>query len=1056
MTKFHFTYLLISLLYFTSYAQIDTSKFHCDHTIFGVNKLEPRADFFAFESEKLAFQSECNSSNRLISLDGNWRFNWVSSIRNSITNFHSTNLDDSTWDTIPVPSNWEVQGWGYPIYLDERYPFNTNWPDVPEDYNPVEIYRRNFEIPQNWSGNDIILHFAGVKSAMHLYINGQFVGYSQGSKTPAEFNVSDFVHPGVNKISLKLIRWSDASYLESQDMLRMSGIEREVFLYTKPKVFVNDIKIVSDLDNRYNDGIFSVELEVLNLSKKNTRRLIKMMIYDRKKKIRSFEKNIKIGIGDTLKVDFAGVIPNVRKWSAETPNLYGVSVQLVDKRNDVNNQFTYLMSGFRKIQIKNNQLLVNGKPVHIRGVNRHETDPHTGHVISKELMLQDIKLMKENNINAVRCSHYPNHPYWYKLCDKYGLYVINEANIESHPLAIDEETQIGNELSWLPAHLDRTKRMYHRDKNHPSIIIWSLGNEAGHGEIFKTTYNWLKSNDSSRPVQYEPAGYDDYTDIFCPMYPSPQRLINYAENIDSKPCIMIEYCHAMGNSVGNLQDYWDIIERYPSLQGGFIWDWVDQSLEYTDEDGKKYLAYGHDYHPGLPTDGNFLNNGLVDPYRNPHPHLHEVKKVYQPVKFEFNNETKQVELQNRNFFGSLENVRLQCVHTTDGFEKERIIINDIKILPQNKIKIDLDLGHISNDHENTLLVSLLTNDANGLIEKDHEIAFDQFVITEYRSNIPEKSTPDELKILTQSNSYLISNNDVSLELDGQSGEIINWVYKNDTITRNPISPNFWRSPTDNDLGNGMHEWAKIWKESTDQMIPTLVGKPEIAGTYAIYKVNYLLPDSIAQLSIQYSLSGSGKLKIDYSFTPIKDSLPFIPRIGMSVRLPSNFTTVQWYGRGPHETYRDRKLSGKIAIHTGSVMNQFHRYSRPQETGNKTDVRWMSLSSGKIKLKVQSTDDSFLNCSVWPFESSELEFIAGKDGGKSASGLVPVTSRHGADIKVGGNITWNIDHIQMGLGGDTSWGRMVHNEYLIKPNIYNYTFVIIPELTFDSGNKHIIH
>ena len=645
-------------------------------------------------------------------------------------------------------------------------------------------------------------------------------------------------------------------------------------------------------------------------------------------------------------------------------------------------------------------------------------------------MEKDIRLMKQNNINAVRSSHYPNHPYWYDLCDKYGLYVIDEANIESHPLAIDEKTQIGNELSWLPAHLDRTQRMFYRDRNHPSIIIWSLGNEAGHGKVFKATYDWLKENDPTRPVQYEPAGTEDYTDIFCPMYPRPEYLVEYAENNPSKPCIMIEYCHAMGNSVGNLQDYWDIIENYPVLQGGFIWDWVDQSLEYKDENGNPYLAYGHDYHPELPTDGNFLNNGLVDPYRNPHPHLNEVKKVYQPVKFEWDSNTKSLTVTNKNFFADFDNISLEWTLLYDGMEKQRETFHNIKIKAQESEIYKLQLDKFEADKEYILIVKVLSNQKEALLEKDHEIGFEQFVLQEFISKPLLVSNNKKLKIKRENKIFNLENEVVKMQIHQTSGEIIHWSFNGSLITKEAIRPNFWRPPTDNDLGNGMQNWAKIWQQATKESTSTLIQNPENTENGVNYKVAYQLPENIAQLEIDYTLTNSGELWVEYFFTPIEDSLPNIPRLGLYLSLPNTFTKMSWYGRGPFETYWDRKSSGKIGIYDGLIENQFHRYSRPQETGNKTDIRWMQLESDQIKLSVSPTDNQLLSCSAWPFPTSELDFEAGKDGGQSASGLVPVTSKHGAFIQTGEIVQWNIDHLQMGVGGDTSWGRLVHPEYCI--------------------------
>lgn len=1040
------TYGLIILFFafaFVGEAQEQKQNLHNNHKIFGINKLSPRADFFAFENKALSTQNLMNSSQYFISLNGNWKFKWVKSPKDRVQNFYDIDLDDSQWATIPVPSNWEVEGYGYPIYLDERYPFTTKWPNAPEDYNPVGTYRHTFNIPKAWKKEDVILHFAGAKSAMYLFINGQFAGYSQGSKTPAEFNISSYVQEGNNQIAIQMYRWSDASYLESQDMLRMSGIEREVYLYTKPKVAIEDFNVIADLNNEFKDGVFSNSIKIFNTTNTNANRLLKIQILDNEKEIFIEEKEIEISANKTKSIRIETIIENVKQWSAEIPNLYTLNIQLTDTNNPKNNQYIQKSIGFRNIQIKDNQLLVNGKAIYIKGVDRHETDPFTGHVVSKESMELDIKLMKQHNINAVRSSHYPNHPYWYDLCDKYGLYVIDEANIESHPLAIDEITQIGNEMSWLPAHLDRTQRMFYRDRNHPSIIIWSLGNEAGEGEIFKSTYKWLKENDSTRPVQYEPAGNKDYTDIYCPMYPHLEKLINYAENNPQKPSIMIEYCHAMGNSVGNLQDYWDLIEKYPVLQGGFIWDWVDQSLEYKDENGKPYLAYGHDFHPNLPTDGNFLNNGLVDPYRHPHPHLYEVKKVYQPVKFEWDNKTNTLSLTNKNFFSDLKNYQIEWSLLENGSTIQNGIISELKTKPQSIQKFIVEHQKLFPSKEYILEFRLITNQAQALIEANHEIAFEQFILTSFKSPFWKEKKDTETEIIEKENTFLISNKYSSIIIDKQTGELKEWHYKDELITNQSIRPNFWRPPTDNDLGNGMQNWAAIWKISSEKLNAKLIKQPFHTKDGVSFIVEYILEEKIAKTIIEYVLNSMGELMIDFQFTPLQDDLPNIPRIGMSLLLSNNFTDVEWYGRGPFENYWDRKSSAKIGIHKGEINDQFHRYSRPQETGNKSDIRWMKVKSDQLILTIHSSDNQLLNCSTWPFQTSELDFVAGKNGGESASGLVPVTSKHGANIQTGKIVQWNIDHLQMGVGGDTSWGRLVHNEYSINPKKYTYSFVIIP-------------
>lgn len=1020
--------------------EVAEQAYHYNHEIFEENKLPPRATFFAFEEPEIEVKED---SRRYLNLNGDWKFHFVKDPKERPTTFHNTTFEDDEWKTIPVPANWEVEGYDYPIYLDERYPFETKWPDAPKDYNPVGTYRTEITVTEEFLAEDVILHFEGAKSAMYVYINGKYVGYSQGSKTPAEFNISPFVTEGKNLIALQMFRWSDASYLESQDMLRMSGIERDVYLYTRPKTFISDYHVSATLDDSYSLGIFKGTVSITNTSNTSVIRNVSIELLDGDTSIHKATTKWEITPHVTKGFEVNELIKDVKKWSAETPNLYQLKIVLEDQDNVKDNIYLKRMVGFRSVEIKNSQVLFNGKPIYIKGVDRHETDPFTGHVVSRASMEKDIQLMKQNNINAVRSSHYPNDPYWLALCDRYGLYVVDEANIESHPLANDEETQIGNEMTWLPAHMERTKRMFYRDRNHPSIYSWSLGNEAGHGEIFKTTYGWLKENDATRIVQYEPAEKEGYTDVFCPMYPKFESLIEHGESDSDKPSIIIEYAHAMGNSVGNLQDYWDVIEKYPNLQGGYIWDWVDQSLEYKDENGKPYLAYGHDFHPDLPTDGNFLNNGLVDPYRNPHPHLSEVKKVYEPVQF-FYKGNGIVAIENKNFFSDFSDKEMQIRILNNGvavFQKSGIPI-DVGPRKTKEIKIAEIPDIFIPENEFILEVSLIQTAKTALIPKNHEIAWDQFVLNKGLHVSNSSPNGNALEITSTTAHFEISNKQTQLKIDASSGELISWFFEGSEITSQAIRPNFWRPPTDNDLGNGMDKWAKIWQDATYNYKAKLVEAPKEINGAVGFKVAYELPNKEAKVLAEFILEPDSKLRVNYSFEPNESALPKIPRIGMYVTLPKNFTNVEWYGKGPEESYWDRKTGQKIGRYQGKVAEQFHSYSRPQETGNKTDVRWMTLSNGKITLKAQS-DNQLLNSSTWPFAMTELDFNSEKDGAASASGLVPVTKKHGADIKIGNVVQWNIDYQQMGVGGDNSWRAHVHDEYTIKPQRYAYSFAIQP-------------
>jgi beta-galactosidase len=1025
-----------------------------NHQVFAINKLDPHNSFFSFQSTAAALNNDKSTSSNYYLLNGLWKFNWQRSPKDKPRGFEQVNFNDKQWGHIPVPGNWETEGYGYPIYLDERFPFTTTWPDAPKDYNPIGSYRKPFMLPKSWQDKQVFLHIGAAKSSLDVWLNGQKVGFSQGSKTPAEFDITEFVNVDENLLALQIRRWTDASYLESQDMLRISGIERDVYLYATPKQRIFDIHAKPTLNKALNHAKLSVDIQLQNHSATTSIHDVEIQLLDPRADMNLvLKKHASVTVNNSNKnseLTLTGNFDLPALWSAETPNLYTLLVNLRDNNGKLI-ESTRQDIGFRRLEVIGNQLTINGKAITIRGVDRHETDPIHGHVVTKASMEQDIKLMKEFNINAVRSSHYPNNPYWYELTDKYGLYVIDEANIESHPLAINEKTQLGNEMSWLPAHLDRTKRMFERDKNHPSIIIWSLGNEAGKGKIFEATYQWLKTQDDSRLVQYEPAGEAHYTDVFAPMYPSIERLVKYAQSKPTRPAIMIEYAHAMGNSVGNLKDYWQAIEKYDVLQGGFIWDWVDQSLQYTNEDGVDYWAYGKDLHPTLPSDGNFLNNGLLNPNREPHPHAYEVKKVYQPIRFHENDIAKGlIDVENRFDFIKLSTFDLAWTITVDGevFKQGQQAFPEINAGEKHTIKVALPKLPTSDNKEYFITFSALVNQAMPLLSVGHELAFEQFklpvvykVATTKKNSNTKHIQPLKSSVNTHGDS-VFSNDKVQVVFDKKTGWLSKYNFADKSLLTQPLKANFWRAPTDNDLGNGMQKWAAIWQTAEKNLrLDKFESKPLTKG----FKVNtrYNSDDFNGTYHVDYVIENNGQitvtsaLKLDPS-----QALANLPRFGMQMVMPGDFQRLAWFGRGPHESYADRKTSARIALYNKRVQEQIHHYSRPQENANKTDVRWLALQneSGHGLLMV---GDQPLSASVWPYLQSDIDFVAGKDGSASASGLVPVTTKHGAEIPHRDLITVNIDHKQMGVGGDTSWGRLVHKEYTIPAKDYQYSFTLIP-------------
>ncbi|WP_286271464.1 glycoside hydrolase family 2 TIM barrel-domain containing protein [Thalassotalea hakodatensis] len=1014
-----------------------------DHTVFAINKLEPRASLFPYQSEQAALVDIKEQSSNFMLLNGLWAFDWQRSPNDAKSNFHLPDFDDTDWGTIPVPGNWEIEGYGYPIYLDERFPFSTKWPDVPTDYNPIGSYRKPFTLPENWKNKQVFLHVGAAKSSLDVWLNGKKVGFSQGAKTPAEFNLTPYLQDNENLLAFQIRRWTDASFLESQDMLRISGIERDVYLFATEAQHIFDFHAQPKLNKDFTQGELTVDVTVENFQKATEARLVEYKLLDPRKGMKPVlkgQKKVTLSGGKSTEVSLASKLDNPALWTAETPNLYTLVINLKNNNGEVIESVKDDI-GFRHIEIKNAQLLVNGQAIYIKGVDRHETDPRKGHVVDKASMERDIQLMKQFNINAVRSSHYPNNPYWYDLTDKYGLYVIDEANIESHPLATNKATQIGDEESWIPAHIDRTRRMYERDKNHPSIIIWSLGNEAGEGKVFETTYQWLKDNDGTRPVQYEPAGTEHYTDIFAPMYPSIERLVKYAESKPYRPGIMIEYAHAMGNSVGNLKDYWAVIKKYPSLQGGFIWDWVDQSLEYVNEHGQKYYAYGKDFHPELPTDGNFLNNGLMNPDRKPHPHAYEVKKVYQNINFsKVDIQQGTFAIENEFFFTDLDQYQLKWNIAADG---KTIASGKQKmptVQPRTTAKVTLPISKLIYDgsKEYVITLSAVIKDQQPLLPIGHEIAFEQFVVSsKEKANTFVQADKSALIKLESHEKVSYQGKRFQASFDKKTGYLVGYTLDGEPLLLQPLKPNFWRAPTDNDLGNNMQKWAAIWQTAAQKL--TLSKFDTNANRVTAH---YKSPDFKGTFTLDYQLANDGSVQITSSLDLVDDqTLPNIPRFGMQLVMPGTYEHLTWYGRGPHESYWDRKTGAKIALHRAMVDEQIEHYIRPQENGNKTDVRWMSITN-KQGAGFKAVGEQVLNTSAWPYLQADIDFAPG-DATASASGLVPVTTKHAIDVPRRELTTVNIDHLQMGVGGDTSWGRLVHEQYTIKAQDLRYRFILMP-------------
>ncbi len=1082
------------LIFLIFFADIDLCAAKiCDWenpAVVGRNKEPARCFFIPYDTVEAALKNDPAKSPFYKSLNGAWKFKWVRKPADRPHFFYKPNFDVSGWDDIEVPSNWELQGYGVLVYTDTDYPFPANPPYIPHEYNPVGSYKRFFTIPGNWQGRQVFLHLGGVKSAVYVYVNGREIGYSQGSKTPAEFNITGYLKEGQNSLALEVYRWSDGAYLEGQDYWKISGIERDVFLFSTPNVCIRDFFAGADLDENLRDGIFKLDVELKNLLPEKTGKyFVKVKLFGPGEEMAPvFDLNREINFkkrAGVLHSRFEKRLNNPLKWTAETPNLYSLIILLRDSSQKTIEVASHKI-GFRKVEIKKGQLLVNGVPITIKGVNRHEHEPRTGRVVTEEYMQKDIQLMKQFNINAVRTSHYPNVPRWYELCDRYGLYVIDEANIESHGMGYDPNKALANNPEFQHAFLDRTISMVERDKNHPSIIIWSLGNESGDGVNFHATYRWIKQRDKSRPVQCEDAGLEFYTDIYCPMYRRIRQIQGYVDKKQKRPLILCEYAHAMGNSVGNLQDYWDVIESKDQLQGGFIWDWVDQGLQAyhlpenkdlpsatrgaflknrppgppkkllisrsaakTGQPGVDepvvFFAYGGDFGPpGTPSDKNFCINGLISPDRKPHPHIYEVKKVYQYIKVKPVDLLKgKIEIINKYDFISLDNVKMSWTITAgsrNGPHSQEIVAanGEVKKLntgPRSAGAFDLKLPEIEPlpGVEYFLNLSFTTIKESPLVPAGFEIAKEQFKLPVFKALPPlDPRKTGKLKIDNSPRFVKIKGKDFLLTVDKESGRLTSWVFRGVELLKSGPQLNFWRAPTDNDFGNDMQKRCRVWRDAGKNSKVEKVTVEKVSPYEINIHVSAVVPAGNSRYYTTYRVLGSGEIVVSSRFIPGSGKLPEIPRFGMTLTLPVDFDRISWFGRGPHESYWDRKSSAFVGFYSGRVIDQYHPYIRPQENGNKTDVRWVALTNEK-GTGLMAVGLPFLSVCAHHFINDDFD-----------PGLEK-RNRHTYHVKKRNLVTLNLDYKQQGVGGDTSWGERArpHPEYRLPAAEYAYSFILRP-------------
>jgi len=1011
-----------------------------DPQVVDINKEPAHCTLMPFPNSEDAASGDIQKSPFYQSLNGSWKFSCVAKLADCPSDFYKPRYDVSNWKQIPVPGNWQLYGYGIPIYSNIPYPFgdpNNNWavnpPYIPRDRNPIGLYRTSFDLPALWKSRQVFLVFDGVDSAFYLWINGCKVGYSEDSRTPAEFNITPYLKDGVNILAAQVFCYSDGSYLEDQDMWRLSGIFRDVYLYSTGRLHIRDFWANPAFDSEYRDAKLSVSVEVANygLQVSAACRVDATLYDDRGGRvvslpiIRTFAEPCK-----SASLEMEAIVKNPRKWSAEQPNLYTLVISLSDESGRVLEAVSCKV-GFRSVEIKNGLLLVNGKPIRIKGVNRHEFDPNTGHYVSADSMVRDIILMKQHNINAVRTSHYPNTPQWYDLCDRYGLYVLDEANIESHGAGYEFDKTLAKKPEWRKAHLARTISMVERDKNHPSVIIWSLGNEAGDGNNFEATSDWVHQRDRSRPVHYEQAGFKDHTDIVCPMYSSLSYLATYAKKQQKRPLIMCEYYHAMGNT-GNLTEYWELIKKHPQLRGGFIWDWVDQGLFKRAADGTAFWAYGGDWGPpGTRSDGNRCCNGLVGPDRRPHPHAAEVRKVYQYITASPVDIAKgRFKIHNEYDFTNLNDFDISWTVISDGNVVQKGTLPKINLEPacEKTITVPLDTDMLRQGTEYFLTITFTLNRDASWAPKGYVVAWEQIPLCKktQKGDLLKLADMPAIDVNESGDVITVTGKDMILTIGKTTGVIESFAYRGIQLIASPLIPNFWRAPTDKDIGNRMPQRLGVWKNAGPNIRIISVAAEQLKPQLVRITAKAMLPDEpdSSYLAV-YTIYGSGDVIVESFVRPAGRYMVDIPRIGMQMALPAEFDTLTWYGRGPGETYWDRKTAGAFGIYTKQVQELIHAYVRPQENANRTDVRWAALLNKKqIGLFITGLPE--LNISAWPYTMADLE-----------------KAKHINELPHRDTVTLNIDYQQMGLGGQDSWAAFPYPQYTLMSHEYYYAFGVRP-------------
>ena len=997
-----------------------------------VNRAPMHTNYFAYSSSEEAAKADKENSSNFLTLNGIWNFNWVKDADARPTDFYRTDYNDKGWGQMKVPGVWEMNGYGDPIYVNVGYAwrnqYKNNPPFVPIENNHVGSYRKEIIIPAEWSGKEIFAHFGSVTSNMYLWVNGKYVGYSEDSKLEAEFNLTNYLKPGKNLIAFQVFRWCDGTYLEDQDFFRYSGVGRDCYLYSRNKKYIQDIRVTPDLDANYTNGTLDI---ALNLNGSGT---VELNLAD------PTGKNVATAqVSGNGKKSVGMNVDNPAKWTAETPNLYTLTATL-KSGNNTTLEVIPVKIGFRKIELKGGQILVNGQPVLFKGADRHEIDPDGGYVVSRERMLQDILRMKQLNINAVRTCHYPDDNLWYDLCDQYGIYVVAEANVESHGMGYGKETLAKNP-SYKKAHLERNQRNVQRGYNHPSIIFWSLGNEAGYGPNFEQCYTWIKNEDKTRAVQYEQAGTNQFTDIFCPMYYDYDARKKYCEGNIDKPLIQCEYAHAMGNSQGGFKEYWDLIRKYPKYQGGFIWDFVDQANHWKNKDGVDIYGYGGDFNKYDASDNNFNNNGLISPDRRPNPHAHEVGYFYQSIWTTPADLAKgEIKVYNENFFRDLSAYYMEWQLLADGEVMQAGVIQDLNVAPQQTatLKLNLNTENICPCKELLLNVAYKLKSAETLMPAGSTVAYDQLTIRPYKAQTPELKNRKASNIAVHvpvikdndHNYLIVEGENFIIEFNKHNGYLSRYEADGIQLLNQgaQLTPNFWRAPTDNDYGAGLQHRYAVWKNPGLKLTSL---KQNIENEQAVIQAEYDMKAVKGKLFLTYVINNEGAIKVTQKMEADKEEkVSDMFRFGMQMQMPENFNEVEYYGRGPIENYADRNHSTMLGKYRQTVAEQFYPYIRPQETGTKTDLRWWRV------LNVSGNGLQFVGDT--PFSASALNYsIESLDDGAQKD------QRHSPEVPKAPFTNLCIDKVQMGLGCVNSWGTLPLEKYRVPYQDYEFSFILTP-------------